>query len=113
MKKAWNWIKDNVAAVAGFIAIALAFILYRKWKADQVNSLKDALVVSNAEKTIAVLEESKKAVDSRVAGREIEINEIDKNLEVNKRRIVEVRTGLEKLTADEILEEYKRLGYLE
>jgi uncharacterized protein HemX len=113
LKLAWWWVKDNAVAVLGFVAVALGFILYRKWKTDQVNTLKDAVAVSEAEKTIAVLEESKKAVDARVATREVEINRLDKELETNKRRIVEARTGATDLSGDEVLEEYRRLGYLD
>jgi hypothetical protein len=112
IKLAWFWVKDNAVAVLGFIAIVLAFILYRKWKTDQVNSLKDAIAVSDAEKEIAVLEAEKEAIDTRVAEREVTINRIDKTLEENKRRIVEARTGTKELSSEEILSEYERLGYV-
>ncbi len=113
MKKAWFWIKDNVAVVLGVIAATLLFIIYQWWKRDQVNSLKDALLVSETEKDIEVLTERRKAIGNRIAGREVEVNEINKMLEVNKRTIVEARTGATGLSEDDIIEEYRRLGYVE
>jgi hypothetical protein len=106
------WIKNNVVAVLGFISVALAFIIYRKWKQDQVNSLKDALTVSKATKEIKALDAKREMIGERIEGREAEIVEIDKALNENKRAIIEARTGAEGLSSDEILAEYKRLNYL-
>jgi len=108
-----RWIKDNIVAVLGFISVALAFILYRKWKQDQVNSLKDALVVSEATKEIKALDAQREMIGERIEGREAEIAEIDKKLDDNKRAIIEARTGAKGLSSEEILAEYRRLGYIE
>ena len=107
------WIKERAVAVLGFIAMVLAFILYRKWKQDQVNSLKDALVVSEATKEIKALDAKREMIGERIEGREAEIAELDKKLEDNKRAIVEARTGVKGLSSEQILAEYRRLGYIE
>jgi hypothetical protein len=112
MKKAFKWLAERPAVIFGFIATALGFILYAKWKADQANTLKDALVVAKAEKEIAVLDVKREEADKRVAAREVMLTAVDKALDVNKRKIVEARTGAKDLSSDEITAEYKRLGYL-
>lgn len=113
LKKAWTWISGNVIAVLGFIIAVLAFILYQWWKTDQVNSLKDALVVSEAQKNIKALDVEQKAIGVRIEGREAEIDKIGKKLRKNRREIVEARTGAKDLSTDEIMEAYLRLGYVQ
>lgn len=112
LKKTWTWITGNVVAVLGFIVTVLLFILYQWWKTDQVNSLKDSLAVSEAHKNIKALDEKQKAIGVRVKGREAEIDKIDKSLRKNRRDIVEARTGAKDLSTDEILEAYRKLGYV-
>lgn len=106
------WIKKWWGAVFGGIAAILAFILLWKWKADHVDTLKDALVVAKAEKDIAVLVTKREAVMGRVERRKGDIDELDKKLEANQRAIVEARTGAKELDKDGVLAEYRRLGYL-
>lgn len=105
------WIKDHIAAVCGFIAVVLAFVLYRKWKQDEVNSLRDALTVSKATKEIAALDAKREIIGERIAGREAEIADINEKLEDNRRAIVEARTGAKGLSSEEVLAEYRKLGY--
>jgi hypothetical protein len=107
-----RWIKDNIVAVLGAIVAILAFILYRKWKQGQVNSLKDALSVEKATRDIKSLDTKRKMIGERIEGREAEIAEINEKLDDNKRAIVEARTGAKGLSSEEILAEYRRLGYL-
>lgn len=107
-----RWIKDNVVAVLGFIVAVLAFILYQKWKQDQVNSLKDSLSVAKATGEIKALDARREVIGERIEGREAEIADINEKLEDNKRAIVEARTGVKDLSSDEILERYRRLGYI-
>jgi hypothetical protein len=107
-----RWIKDHIVAVLGGIVAILAFVLYRKWKQGEVDSLKDALTVSKAVSNIKALDAKREMLGERIEGREAEIAEINESLEDNKRAIVEARTGAKGLSSDEILAEYKRLGYL-
>ena len=107
-----EWIKNNIVAVLGFIVLVLAFFFYRKWKQDQVNTLKDAIKVSDATKEIKALDAQRKMIDERMEDREAEIEYIDKKIKKNQREIVEARTGAKDLSDDEIIEEYRRLGYV-
>ena len=61
-----HWIKDNVVAVLGFIVAVLAFILYQKWKQDQVNSLKDSLSVAKATGEIKALDARREVIGERI-----------------------------------------------
>lgn len=106
------WIKKWWGAVFGGIAAILAFILLWKWKADHVDTLKDALVVAKAEKDIAVLVTKREAVMERVLVRREDLAQVDKKLEDNQRAIVEARTGAKELDKDGVLAAYRELGYL-
>ena len=112
MKRAFKWLSERPAVIFGFVATVLSFILYAKWKKDQADTLKDALIVVKAEKEVAVLDVKREEADKRVAAREVTLKAIDKALDTNKRTIVEARTGAKDLSASEIEAEYKRLGYL-
>lgn len=107
-----EWIKNNTVAILGFIALVLAFFLYRKWKQDQVNSLKDAVKVLDATKEIKALDARREFVTERMGQRDRVLESIDKKLQSNKRVIVEARTGAKDLSDDEIIAEYRRLGYV-
>lgn len=107
-----RWIKDNVVAVLGVIVVVLAFILYRKWKQGQVNSLKDALSVEKATGEIKALDARREMIGERIEGRDVEIAEINMALEANRRAVVEARTGTKGLSTNAILEEYRKLGYI-
>lgn len=109
MKKVWGWI----IGVLGVIAAVLGFILYRKYAKDQVGSLKDALAVSKAEKDIAVLDAERVMLEEDIEERDEEIKVVDEQLADNQRKIIEARTGAKDLDADGVLEEYRRLGYIE
>ena len=108
MKKIWGWI----VAALGVVTAILGFILYRKYAKDNVDSLKDALAVSKAEKDIAVLDAERVMLEEDIEERDEEIKAVDVKLEENQRKIVEARTGAKELDADGVLEEYRRLGYL-
>lgn len=107
----WLKAKGALPALLGLIATVLAFVLYRKWAADHVNTLKDALVVAKAEKTVAVLDAQREAVTARVEARAEEIQAIDQKLADNQAAIVHARTGAKTLTREQVLAEYARLGY--
>jgi hypothetical protein len=108
MKKAWKWV---VGIGAGIIAI-LAFVLYRKYQKDHVDSLKDALVVAKAEKEIIALDTERILLEDAIGNRDEEIAIVKDKLDANKRSIVEARTGAEGLDEDGILELYRKMGYL-
>ena len=107
-----KWLWARPAVVFGFASVALGFILYRKWKADEVDTLKDAIAVSHAEKAVAVLDAKREQVELRVGRSEAEVRAVSKAIATNRRTIVEARTKAKDLPDDKILEAYKRLGYL-
>lgn len=108
MKRAWGYV---VAALSALGAV-LAFLLWRKYQKDHVDTLKDALAVSKAEREVKVLAAKREAVEERVAERAGEIAQLDAQLADNARRIVEARTKAKGLTSEQVMAEYKRLGYL-
>jgi hypothetical protein len=105
--------KDKILAALGAVATIFAFIFVWRWKKDHVNRLKDALSVKDAEKDMAVLNEKRRIANLRVEAKEGEVEEIDEKLAENRRTIVEARTSAKDLDEEAILEEYRRLGYIE
>lgn len=108
MKK---WVGYLIAGLSTLGAI-LAFVLWRKYQKDHVDTLKDALAVSKAERAVAALSAKREVVEERTGERAIGIAIIDKKLDDNKRTIVEARTKTKNLTQDQVLAEYRRLGYI-
>ena len=101
-----------ILAVVGAIGAVLAFLLYRKYQQDHVNTVKDALAVAKAEREIKVLDAKREMVEERIETRATDIAKVNAALEENRRKIVEARTGVKGLDADGILAEYRRLGYI-
>jgi hypothetical protein len=111
-KRAWNWIRAHTGELlAGAVAV-IAFLVWRSLRGDEATSLKGALAVARAERDIAKLTERRDAAVARADAKEPEIQAIDAKLVETRRAIVEGRAGAAKLTDDEILAEYKRMGYL-
>lgn len=108
MQKVWKWL----AGIGSALAAIAAFLLWRKHQKDHVNTLKDAVVVAKAERKVSELNGRRSEVDKRTAARTDEISDVDLQLEENQRKIVEARTGARNLSREQVLEEYRRLGYL-
>ena len=104
--------KTWVAAVASGLVAILAFVVWRKWQKDHVDTLTDALVVARAERDVVALTEQKKAALARVEAWEPEVVAIEEKLAKAQTDIVLARTGAAELDSSEILEEYRKLGYL-
>lgn len=108
MKKVWGW----VVAALGAITAVLGFVLWRKYQKDHVNTLQDALEVAKAEKKVVALDTERRILEGAIEGRGEEIAIVDDQLDDNRRRIVEARTGAKHLDEAGVLAEYRRLGYL-
>lgn len=114
MKAKASWLKRARAAVPALLSIVvavLAFFLWRRRQQDQVATLKDAVAVAHAEQKIAVLEAQRHEVSKRIEGRTQHILAVEAEIDANKRKIVEARTGASRLTREQVLAEYRRLGY--
>lgn len=107
MSKLGGWLTAGASAI---IAV-LAFVLYRRWKQDHVDTLTDALTVAKAERDVATLTERRDTLVESAEARESDIQSLDDQLDETQRVIVEARTGTKDLDADAVLAEYRRLGY--
>lgn len=105
MTKVWKW----VLGVVSVIGTILAFVLYRKFQQDHVNSLKDALVVADAEKEVAVLDVKRELLEEDIEDRGEEIAIVKDELVANKKTIVEARTKAEGLDEQAVLDLYGKL----
>lgn len=110
--QAWAWVRAHGSLLAGATIAVLAFLLYRRNRADQVTSLRGALAVAKAERDVAALTERRDAALARADATEADVRGIDEKLAETRQRIVEHRTGASNLNAEQVLAEYRRLGYL-
>jgi len=104
--------KKYAAAVVSAIAAVLAFLLYRKYQSNHVDTIKDALVVARAETEVKVLDARREALEQDIEDRDEEIAVVKDQLVVSKRSIVEARTMVEYMDEDAMLDQYRKLGYL-
>lgn len=106
MKRNWKWV---VGALVILVAI-LAGIRYRKYfRKAQINEHK--IKVLRAEREIARLEGKRNVIrrqEGEVAG---EIQAIDAEIETLNKKIVESSVEIKRMTSQEKLDEFKRLGY--
>lgn len=112
MAKAWNWVRDHAGLLVTAVIAILGFLLFKRRQADAVTSLQGALAVAKAERDVAKLTERRDAAVARADAKEPEIRALDGKLAETRRKIVEVRTGAEKLSDDQVLEAYRKLGYV-
>lgn len=109
MSKVWRWVLGVVTALGAICA----FVLWRKYQGDHVDTLTDALVVARAETEVAVLDAKREALEADIEDRDEEIAIVKDALVENKRSIVVARTKAGSIEGEEaILAEYRRLGYI-
>lgn len=111
-KLAWNWIQDHAGLLAAVVIAILGFVLFRRRQVDAVTSLQGALAVAKAERDVAKLTERRDAAVARADAKEPEIQALDGKLAETRRKIVEVRAGVAGLSDDQVLEAYRKLGYV-
>ncbi len=105
MKKAYKWI----AAVGSALVAILLFVLYRKYKDGEVDTLKDALAVEKASTEIKVLDAKREALEADIEDRGEEIAIVEDQLVRQKETIVVARTKATTLDEREILDLYGKL----
>lgn len=111
MKKAIDWIKSHLVTVLlTVIGVLGAGILWRYHK-RRVDELTDRADVLEATKNIKSLNDQRKLLEKNAEKNAKKIEEIDKQLVGNKRRVVEAHEYVEPLDDKQVLEEFARLGY--
>lgn len=113
--KAIAWLKKWGGLVGGFIVAILLGILTLGWytrrKNAEVAQLTDKLAVEEATTEIEKLRAIRGEIVARVGEQDEAVEEIDRQLAENKRKMVEAHKGVEALSDEEIEDEFARLGF--
>lgn len=111
MKKAWDWVKRWGAFLfAGLLVLMGAGWLWRRRTAE-LGRVQNELAVARAQKEIARLQGQRDEVALRVGEKDEKVEEIDKQLAANRRKIVEAHEHGQGLSDEEVEVAFARLGY--
>lgn len=105
-KKWWKWLLSGLGAL--FVILTAGIIVHQKRRLGQV---RDKLAVAEAAKEIERLRALRQEVAAQVGEKDEAIEEVDRQLAENRRRLVEAHEGGEGLTDEEIAAEFASLGF--
>jgi len=103
IKKGWRWI------ALAFLVLLGGWVARRTWKARI--SLHNRKVVADAEKRIAELRGAREALQGESRLKTEAVRKIDHSLEQQKRVVAEIMADDAKLTSEEMLHEFARMGF--
>jgi len=113
LKKIWAFIKRNWKWILGGLAVVIAMIFgvkyIRNTRKNQIQQHK--INVLKAENEVAKLEGKREVIRNLENSKEDEITAIDEDIKKLDDKIKSSRIEINKLTAEEKLERFKRLGY--
>lgn len=101
-KRWWKYLVGGLAAV--FSAVFL-------WRRRKVGQLKDELAAERAKSEIQVLKAYRARMLEEGVAKDEDIERLDREIQKNKRAIVEAHENAEGLSDDEVETEFARLGY--
>lgn len=109
MHKVFKFIKDHVIEILVAIAAVVGGFLIFRSKDDEIDNLKDAIVVAKHEKKVAKLEQQAKELtkDELVAAEED--FRLQKKIIESKRKVVEKRDKIKTLSDAEVVSRYNQL----
>lgn len=114
-QKTWAWLKKWGSWLLGGIVTVLLGVLTLGWyvrrQNRQIGQLKDQVAVADAMKEITRLRALREGVAERVGEKDQAIEEVDRDLAANQRRIVEAHEGGKGLSDEEVAAEFVRLGF--
>ena len=111
MTKVWNWLKRAGVWIAGGLLLLLGVGWLWRTQSAKLGQLRDRATVEKALSETYKLRAQRTAVAERVGEKDDAIEEIDRRLDENKRRIIEAHEHGEGMTDDEVDDAFDRLGY--
>lgn len=111
MKKIWDWLKKWGGVVATALLALVGFgWLWRKKKLE-LGEVRDELAIAKATKSIAALRARRDEVAKQVGEKDEAVEEIDAEIDANKRAIVEAYENGQDLSDKEVEQAFKEAGY--
>lgn len=114
LRKGWAWIVDHAAALLGGLVVIVSAIWMWRSKQNEVNRLRDAIQVKDAERKVAVATTKKQAAIDRMDVLAVEATQQHAKLREHKKRIVEIRTRepiVQELSDEDLDRRLSDLGY--
>lgn len=109
--KAWTWMKKwGLAIAGGLLAVLGAGWLWRRQR-EKLGRVKDELAVARAKSKIDELRAVRREVESRLGETDKSIEVIDRQINEQRQVIVEAHENGANLSAEDVAEEMRRLGY--
>lgn len=111
MKKAWEWLKKAGVWIVGVLLLLIGAGWLWQRQRSALGRVRDELAVERATKEVERLRAVRKEIHARVGEKDDAIEEVDRQLRVNTRQIVEAHENGEGLDDDEVADAFARLGF--
>jgi len=111
VRGAWEWLKKAGVWIAGVLLLLLGAGWLWKRQRDALGKVRDQLAVERGLREVYRLRATREEVKKQVGEKDAAVEEIDRQLAENQRKIVEAHERGEGLSDDEVADAFARLGF--